>query len=298
MSIPRQVLAQAAEADAQLQGMRDKANPPAPEAANPPPEPAKPPAPPVVEDWKARHDVAAHRLSVTEGITRKQGEEIQALHAQVKQLKAELEAAKATPPPPPKPAPDLAKFDPELLEVVDHTVEQRVAPTRQELEQLRAERDARKAAEEKAADEQRRKNEFVDFMDEFVPGWRKIDSDPEFAAYLALPDPTSGEQAQAAYMDAFHRIDGRAMARVFNRYLATKASAPAATPPAPPVVPPVSGRVDVVDAPAGKVWSQSEIDEFYSSYTKGRLRAPAWTPKRIADTEADILAAYREGRVR
>ena len=292
MSIPRQVLAGAAAADAVLNDMRNAANPPAPQ---PPPEPPKPePPPPPAEDWKARAEAAQHRVKVTEGITRTQGEEIRELHAQVKQLKADLEAAKAAPP---KPEPDLTKYDPEILEMVGHLVDKRTASVQREVEESRADREKRMAAEAKAHEEGVKKAEFVDFMDEFVPGWRGIDNDPDFATYLSSTDPATGEQVQAAYMDAFQRIDGRAMARVFKRYLATKAAAPA-QPPSPPVVPPVSGRVELDDAQPGRIWTVAEVDAFYADEQKGRLKQRGWDRKRIEATEKDILAAYSEGRVR
>lgn len=272
--------------------MRGAAEPP---ADPPPPEPPKvDPPPPPTEDWKARYEERAQKVRVLEGIARAQGDEIQSLNAQVKQLKADAEAAKAAPP---KPAPDLTKYDPELLEVVEHLAEKRVAAVQREVEESRADRERRQAAEAKAREEDAKKAEFVDFMDEFVPGWRNDDNDPEFAAYLATTDQATGQQAQAAYMDAFQRIDGRAMARVFLHYRQTKAAKPA-QPPSPPVVPPVSGRADPGDAPPGKLWTVAEIDAFYADEQKGRLKQRGWDRKRIDATEKDILAAYAEGRVR
>lgn len=298
MSIPRQVLRDAAAADAALDQMRNAATPPADEPPTPePPKPAPPPPPaPVVEDWKARHDVAAHKVSVLEGITRTQGDEIKGLHAQVKQLRADIEAAKAVPA---KPAPDLSDYDPKLLEAIDHKVGEQVAQTKRKLEDLEAERAARAEADRKAADERTRKSEFADFMDEFVPDWLKIDNEPAFASWLTSVNPATGQQWQAAYMDAVNRIDGRAMARVFNAFKAAAVPAtPPPTPPAPPVVPPVSGRAEAADVPQGRIWTQKEIDEHYDGVLRGRLKARGWTEKRIAEVDADILAAYLEGRVR
>lgn len=302
MSIPKQVMAGAANAEAHLQSMRDKAN--AFVVDQPQEPPAGPPPPPPAKDWEAECKAAQQRWTVADTMLKKLGLDNKELNAKIAELEGKLAYAKAKaeakaedPPAPPKPAPDLTKYDPELLEVVEHLAEKRVAAVQREVEESRADRERRQAAEAKAREEDAKKAEFVEFMDEFVPGWRNDDNDPEFAAYLATTDQATGQQAQAAYMDAFQRIDGRAMARVFLHYRQTKAAKPA-QPPSPPVVPPVSGRADPGDAPPGKLWTVAEIDEFYNDSAKGRLKQRGWDQKRIDATEKDILAAYSEGRVR
>lgn len=295
MSIPRQVMTAAAEADAQIQRMREGNTPPEPQ---PQPEAPQPHAPPQPNELETKNKAMAHRISVQDGALKKQGEEIRALREQVAELTAKLTAAPPAPQPPPKPVLDMDKFDPDLIAVTRHIADEQTASLRSELEVAKKEREAR----EKAEAQQRKAAEFTGFLDEFAPAdWRDIDNSPAFADYLADYDLATGRQRQADYMDAFNRLDGRAMARIF-RHFADHAAAtkPPATPPppTPPVVPPVAGRATEPEVPQGRIWTQAEIDGFYSDFTKGRLRGPTWTEKRIRETEADILAAYREGRVR
>lgn len=302
MSIPRQVMAAAAEADAVISNMRNGQAPAAEPPVTPPPQDPPPPtATPPAKDWEAECKAATQKWTVADSMLKRAGADIKELHAEIKRLTAELAVAKAlavkAPAEPAKPAPDLEVFSPEARQAVEYLAEERVAPLKSELEAVRKEREQREQEDAR----RRKEAEFVVFMDDFGPAdWRAIDTSPEFAAWLAEFDPVTGKQRGQEYDASCQALDGRAAARLFKQF-ATSRPAPTPQPPpppAPPVVPPVAGRAEAPSTPQGRIWTQAEIDQFYADDLKGRLRQRKMTPEQIEAVNKDILAAYREGRVR
>lgn len=292
MSIPRQVVAGAAEAEAYLQQVREAEKPSPEPIQDPKPEAPAPAAPPPEKDWKAEAEKAQQRWTVADTMLKRIGQDVREKDAKIAQLESALAAAKAAPPPPAKPAPDLEIFNEEAREVVGYLAKQELAPLQREVETLRSEREANRAQAERQA----KQAAAMDVLDDLVPDWREIDNDPGFASYLIEVDHT-GQQRQVAFMEAVNAFDGTTMARVFKRYIAQKPPAPPQA-PSPPIVPPPAGHAPPVTEPLKKVWSAKEADDLLQDANRGRLKARGWTQKQIEDAVNEVFAAYAEGRVR
>lgn len=166
-------------------------------------------------------------------------------------------------------------------------------------------------------------------MDQSVPGWDELNKDPNFIAWTKRNDVYSGLNRQELLQKAWYAGDSNRVAAFFQGYLAEEAATdPAAAEArqralagtgghAPPAAngtgqpalngqPPAArvtleqlaapGRAHAgAPPPAGKpVWTAAGISQFYMDVAAGKFRGR--DPERIA-TEADLMAAQREGRI-
>jgi hypothetical protein len=159
-------------------------------------------------------------------------------------------------------------------------------------------------------------------MNEQVPGWQQLNEDPNFIAWTKRNDVFSGLNRQELLQKAWYAGDSNRVAAFFRGYLAEEAAVdPAAAQarqqayaeqgghaqgPASPAQPPAPrvtlealaapGRARVAaTAPTGKpVWTAAGISSFYMDVANGKFRGR--DAERIA-TEADLMAAQREGRI-
>jgi hypothetical protein len=163
-------------------------------------------------------------------------------------------------------------------------------------------------------------------MNEAVPGWDQLNRDPNFIAWTKHNDVYSGLNRQELLQKAWYEGDSSRVAAFFRGYLAEEAATdPAAAEArqralaghgghaAPPGAPPANGqqqpqpRVTLeqlaapgraragATAPAGKpVWTAAGISQFYMDVANGKFRGR--DAERVA-TEADLMAAQREGRI-
>lgn len=173
---------------------------------DPPPDPIVDPQPdPPVEPVDRKKDPAywEARYATTDGIAKKQAQELSELRRQLEDLKKA-----AAPPPPPEPEPpvvvDLAAlgYTPEQIEEYGedhlralHTANQRltakavqaqVEPIRKELEEAKArEASAKLQVEERAkAEVDERYQDFLAAVTAKVPNWREINIDPMWIQWL------------------------------------------------------------------------------------------------------------------
>lgn len=156
-------------------------------------------------------------------------------------------------------------------------------------------------------------------LDEEIPDWRTINHDPEFHAWLALPDAYSGVNRKKLLTDAYGQNDA---ARVlsFFRGFASELAATAPTEPAtiePQPQAPASpsgrraapngpslaelaapGRARVAAAPTPPAEKQlittADINAFYADIRKGAYRGREQLQQQL---EAELHQAMREGRV-
>jgi hypothetical protein len=163
-------------------------------------------------------------------------------------------------------------------------------------------------------------------MDASVPGWAELNRDPNFIAWTKQADVYSGQNRQELLQKAWYQGDSARVAAFFRGYLAEEAAIdPAAAEArqralagheghaAPPGAPPANGqqqpqpRVTLeqlaapgraragATAPAGKpVWTAAGISQFYQDVANGKFRG---REAERAATEADLMAAQREGRI-
>lgn len=320
MALPSQVIAAGERSNALIAQIAEKqnaGNTPGIEAPTVPP-PAPAPAAnteggpdhqqqPVADDplrWRpmyltlrGKYDAEVPRMAAE---IRDLKERNKALDERVTSLTSELQAAKqASPASAATPAlPDdmEGRFDPELVAFIrsqaQSSAQEAVRPMQQVVEETRSEREAREQ-QERDAD---RRDQFIAALDDIVPDWRALDKEPGLQTFLAQQDPATGVLLREVLATAAQAFDVVNVARLFNRYRATRAPAP---PPAP------SLGAQVVPGPAGSVpgfvpgghgekrmWRQSEIRAFYKTVAN-RTADPAT----IQSTQQDIESAQREGRI-
>lgn len=160
-------------------------------------------------------------------------------------------------------------------------------------------------------------------MNDRVPGWEELNRDPNFIAWTKKPDVYSGLNRQELLQKAWYAGDSNRVAAFFEGFLAEEAAVdPAASqarmaargeqvghaPPGPASTPqPAAPRVTLealaapgraraaASAPAGKpVWTAEGISQFYMDCASGKFRG---REAERAATEADLMAAQREGRI-
>lgn len=144
-------------------------------------------------------------------------------------------------------------------------------------------------------------------LDNSVPDWRKQNENPEFLAWLALPDPYSGDIRHNMLKAAWERRDAPRVAAFFKGFLAEEAAtSPASPAPAPEAGKPslekfaAPGRAKTAasdsSAPAEKpIITTAQIAKFYADVAAGRYRGREEAKDKF---DRAIFEAQREGRIR
>lgn len=275
-----------------------------------------------ISTWKGRHDAETKRERAAR----------EAAEQKLAEAQAALDKATAAPPEPALSPDEIDTYGEELLKTamryamphIESRISAAVAGLRAEvlgrLEDIggKAERVETTIA----------KNEFDGFLERLtarMKNWKEIDSDPAFKAWLDSPDEFFGVQNRIAIDSAVDARDIERTARVFERFLSqqgargsqgtTTTAAPqsgtgdeptAPTTPAPQADPlaafaapgkpsPSQHPAQPGAQPGAKVWTITEIQNFYGERTRGMWRGREAEADRV---ERDIAAAQREGRVR
>lgn len=140
-------------------------------------------------------------------------------------------------------------------------------------------------------------------LDAWREDWRVINNSQQFVDWLQNVDIMSGRPRQEGLTMAFESGDGTRVVGIFKRFVEEDSSfRPTAPTPAPTaqvdratLVAPSAPRGSGEEAPngsSGKLWSENEINEFYSRVQRGRI-----SPEEKASTEKEIMAAVAAGRV-
>ena len=216
---------------------------------------------------------------------------------------------------------DIAEYGAELVAASRRWAGAQLGP---EIAQLRAQV-ARLEATGQQVQQVTAQSQVTGYLDRTVDRWQAIDNDPAFFSWLAQTDPFTGTVRHAMLKQAYAAGDGPRTAAFFQAFLVDRAAttppitehtvAPAAgqTPQTPQPAPttrdagagsvsldsltaPGRGRPASSGAPADKkIWSQADIQAFYSDGAKGRFAGREAEKNAL---EADIFAAGREGRLR
>jgi hypothetical protein len=140
-------------------------------------------------------------------------------------------------------------------------------------------------------------------LDVQVPDWKTINISQQFVDWLEIPDIMSGVARKHGLTQAFGTGDGTRVVGIFKRFLeedsrarptAQDTTRQAQVDPATLVAPgqPRGTGGEAPNGASGKIWSEQEIDDFYSRVQRKRIN-----PEEAAATEQEILAAVRDGRV-
>jgi cell division septum initiation protein DivIVA len=146
-------------------------------------------------------------------------------------------------------------------------------------------------------------------LDENLPAWRDLNTDPNFIAWLRLPDAFSGAIRHDLLKDAYDQNNTARVSAFFQGFLAEEAAvAPANAPPATPRAAPAQrvpletfaapGRAKsaAAQAPAEKpIITRAQVTAFYADVAAGKYRGREQEKNRL---EAEIFSATNEGRLR
>lgn len=148
---------------------------------------------------------------------------------------------------------------------------------------------------------------FLQALDNAHKGWRKLNSDEGFLAWLEMPDGLSGVARKHLLEDAVSQRSVDRSLRFFTSYEAEHGLAPSPRRPAPQakaeqdtaleaMAAPGQGRPVTAPAPTttADVWTRSDISRFYADVRKGAFKGREAERDRIEQT---IIQAAAQNRV-
>lgn len=323
MSLPKQVQAQAEEAERLEQALAAATAPaPTPITETPPeaaePEGASPEAEPVVETEvptpeapKPDEEAWQQRYKVLKG---KYDAEIPRMQSEVAELRSQLNAALAsidtlkTPPVPEQPQhlvtdKDVEAFGSDLIDVIDRKAREVArAEFAPKVAQLEAENAKLKGELTGVSERQTDSARSVYFANlaRVVPDWEALNVDQQFLDWLAEVDPLSGLAKQEYLNRAYAAMDVERTATLFNTF--KQSTAPAVQPvtrPSKQLQSQVAPSTSKASAPASvepgtRIWHLNEIEQFYTSVRRGEYKGNDGERARI---EAEIDLAVAAGRI-
>ena len=291
---------------------------PAPQSAPEPPQPAPqpapaptaPPEPPNYEhmynSMKGRYDAAQRTIGGMQEQMGQLGDELmrtqQLFRGNVNPsstLPGDIKPAYVT-------AEDVNNFGEPLIDLTKRAALEAVAPT------LTALQDENRRLNQQV--NQQRQQNIYEKLDEAMPTWRDVNSNPRWLSWLRLRDFNSAPLRQEQLNRAMQAADAPRVLDFFKRFQDEEVATgqmPAPQPSQPPnsepraaAIPlttlaapgrpnPASGNSQVPDSKP--VYTHQDIRDFYDYVRKGVYVGQEPLKQQI---EADIFAAQREGRVR
>ncbi|ASK18862.1 hypothetical protein [Halomonas sp. N3-2A] len=258
-------------------------------------QPAEPPKDEPKAEPKAETKDALyweHRFNVIRG---KYDTEVPALRKEVEQLKQQLADASKAPDAPKQSLPgvsdeELARYKEEYGDDLVSLM-MRLSGSQQQQPNTEIAQRLERLESEKQEDAEAR---FWIGLEQAVPNYQQINSEPAFLQFLSTFNPQTGKQYQQALSQAQHSLDAKGVADVFKLYLnQAKPTQQQRQVPDEQVEPRTTKAAPTPSSQGGKLWTGADITQFYRDKTAGRYSADE--AQRL---EADIFAAQREGRVR
>lgn len=259
-----------------------------------------------------------HRYNSMKGRFEREAQARQQLSHQLGEMQrqiAELQNA--------RPAPSDVQFDrlitpeeerdygPEFLSVVGKKAKEEVSP---EIARLEAEiaRLKGQVSGVNSVVEMSAREKLEAHLDQEVPNWRELNTNPEFISWLDLPDVFSGAIRKQLLHAAYFRHDASRVAAFFKGFISDEAATNPANAGAghgitqegnkPNKVPleafAAPGRAKTTAAPAPvekPFFTRAQIAQFYSSVQRGEFAGRESEKQKLEDA---IFAAQREGRIR
>jgi len=319
MALPRQVEAQLRELEQIERQIAESQNPasanpepeqdppaepstPEPAAAEPKPvEPKPEPTEPAIaeETWQSRYIALKGKYDA----------EVPRLHADVREFKAQLEslrkAVETKPVETKKPAvaeklvtdADVQAFGEDLIEV-----QRKVA--REVAAEFRGELDAMKAENEKLREQlnttgsQVSEASFEQRLYRLVPDFQKVNADERWIGWLNEVDPLLRAPRKSVAQEAFNHGDAEAVAHYIGMFKASIAPAEQPSDKAAELEKQIQPKRSAATAPVSqqaKTYTDSQIQKMFQKSVELSSRGQRDEAMKL---EAEIDAAYREGRVR
>lgn len=296
-------------------------NAPAPAVVVAAPQPPAPQPPP--EDFEQKYRSIKGKYDAEIPVLRNQAATFERINqtlsaqiaAQAERLAA-LERAPVTPAPAAVPATaatakDVETFGSELIDLITRIAGSQASAVTAQLtphfEQLRGavERTNNEVGHVKTNVQQTERALYEQRLTEAVPNWRDVNATQEWLSWLAEFDPVLGKTRQEAVSESYVQYDAPRTAAFLNTYLAYQRSLAPTQPRtaqeelARQVSPRTSQAqttpASETPATAKRIWSQSEISQFYTAAIQGKYKANPAEKQRI---EQEIDLAVSEGRVR
>jgi hypothetical protein len=319
MALPRQVEAQLKEIEAIEKQLVDSQQQPTEpvepteptepvEATTPEPEPTQPVEPtpkpvepePQEEKWEQKYKTLKGMYDA----------EVPRLHAQLKDIKAQMDslrqAAEAKPVEQPKPAAkeklvtdeDVQAFGADLIEV-----QRKVA--REVAMEFRADLDAMKSENEELrkmlaqTGNQVSEASFEQRLHRLVPDFDQINLDPKWVDWLNEIDPLLRAPRKSIAQEAFNRGDAEGVAHYVSLFRQT--TEPAAAPKSKAkselerqIQPTRSAATAQTASPKGRIYTDSDVRVMYQKAATLGAQGKLEEARKL---EAEIDAAYMDGRV-
>jgi len=322
MSLPKQVLLQAQEAERLEQELQratnptdntDPEDPPVDEhaeeqpveepqaPAEPEPQPKPEPTPSDDHTWEQRFKSLQGKFNAE--VPRLQAE-LKDVTSKFNALAAKMEAqerAKAAEPQRLVTDSDVEAFGSDLIDVIERKAREvagsmvgtemaELKARNAELEQMLSGVNERQVSNDRRA--------FFAELERLVPDYEAMNVDPGFLDWLAEVDPLSGMARQEYLNAAYGNFDVGRTAALFSTY--KQLTAPAPKQPTRKLerqVAPGTSKVSTAVTQNGseRVWSHNEVEAFYRDVQRGAYRGNEAEQARI---EAEIDLAAAEGRIR
>lgn len=276
------------------------------------------PAPlPTQDDERSDEESWEHKYNSMHGRFKAASKQLQELQDTVTNLQNVI--ATMTAAPPAANVPDISTdslltdeevndYGKDLLDVVGKKAYEKVAPL------LKAQHDKIAQLEQMVkgvtgTQARNSQEKMLSAMDSKLPSWREINTDDNFLAWLALPDPYSGVIRHNMLKAAYTAGDASRTLAFFNGFLSEEAATKPAKVAEPGDKGTVLDRVPLADLaapgkaksaaaqpPAEKpIFTRAQISSFYADVAAGKFRGRDTEKNAV---EAQIFGAQREGRIR
>ncbi len=286
---------------------------PQPAPAAPEPAPAAPPAPAeppnyehMYNSMKGRYDASLRTIGGMQEQMSQLGDEL--MRTQQVARGANINPASTLPgniQPAYVTAEDVNNFGEPLIDLTKRAALEAVAPT------LTALQEENRRLNQQVT--QQRTQSIYERLDEGLPSWREINTNPRWLQWLRLRDFNSAPLRQEQLNRAMQAADAPRVLDFFKRFLDEEVATgqmPATQSPQPPSEPrPAAVQLTTLAAPgrpnpapgnsqvpdSKPVYTHQDISTFYRYVQQGVYAGQEQLKQQI---EADIFAAQREGRVR
>jgi hypothetical protein len=235
--------------------------------------------------------------------------EVPRLHAQLKELKAEMETLRRAPEPKPAEQPkakqerlvtdeDVQAFGEDLIEVQRKVAREVAMEFRADIDALRAENEElRKQLTQTGS--QVVEATFEQRLHRLVPDFDEVNVDPKWVDWLNEVDPLLRAPRKVVAQEAFNKGDAEGVAHYVKLF--RQATAPTSAPKSKAkselerqIQPARSASGAQTASPKGKTYSSVEIGSMFQKAAQLGAKGNLEEARRL---EAEIDAAYMEGRV-
>jgi hypothetical protein len=306
------------ESEVTPQGNQDGAQQPELDASSLVATPVNPAPPPTQDDERPDEESWEHKYNSMHGRFKAASKQLQELQDTVSNLQNVIATMTAAPTPSAD-VPDISTdslltdeevndYGKDLLDVVGKKAYEKVAPL------LKAQQDKiaqlEKMVKGVTGTQARNSQEkMLATMDKELSDWREINTNDNFLAWLALPDPYSGVIRHNMLKAAYTAGDASRTLAFFKGFLSEEAATKPVEAAEPGDQGTVLDRVPLADlaapgkaksaaahAPAEKpIFTRAQISSFYADVAAGKFRGRDTEKNAV---EAQIFGAQREGRIR